>query len=139
MVGKRSNLSALTGTMAFLAPSAQSNWGDDRHLHQDIVSCLLCLIWMVCQPRLEFSKNLIEIDGHNYQTMSMTSTPTRRRHIPNQLTIKSLYRVTHHPLESWQSKIGKGDFFDKLLENLARYMALKYQYYTSKTLFMSAS
>lgn len=127
VVGKRSNLSALTGTMAFLAPSALSNWGDDRHLHQDIVSCLLCLIWMVCQPPLVVSKNLIEIDGHNYQTRSMTSTPTRGQHIPNQLTIKSLYRETHHPLESWQSGIEKGGFFDNLVENLARHMALKYQ------------
>lgn len=68
VVGKKSNLSALTGTMAFLAPSALLNWGDERHLRQDIVSCLLCLIWMVCQPRLVVSKNLIEIDGQNYQT-----------------------------------------------------------------------
>ena len=139
VVGKSNNLSALTGTMAFLAPSALSNWGDDRHLHQDIVSFLLCLIWMVCQPRLVVAKNPIEINGHNYQTRSMTSTPTRGQQIPNQLIVKSLHRETHHPLESWQSGIEKGSFFDNLVENLAQHMALKYQILYVKKFFMTAS
>lgn len=127
VVGKKSNLSALTGTMAFLAPSALLNWGDERHLHQDIVSCLLCLIWMVCQPRLVVSKTLIEIDGQNYQTRSMTSTPTKGQHIPNQLTIKSLYRETHHPLECWQLGIDKVGFSDKFVDILGHHIPLKYE------------
>ncbi len=127
VMGKKSNLSALTGTMAFLAPSALLNWGDERHLHQDIVSCLLCLIWMVYQPRLVVSKTLIEIDGQNYQTRSMTSTPTRGQHIPNQLTIKSLYRETHHPLECWQLGVDKVGFLDKFVDILGQHMPLKYE------------
>lgn len=116
VLGKKSNLSTLTGIMAFLAPSVLLNWGDKRHLHQDIVSCLLYLIWMVCQPRLLVSKTLIEIDGQNYQTRSMTSTPTRGQHIPNQLTIKSLYGETHHPLECWQLRVDKVGFLDKFMD-----------------------
>ena len=90
MVGKRSNLFALIGTMAFLALTALSKWDDNRHLHQDIVSSLLYQIWMVCQPRLVGFTNLIKIYGHNYQTRSITLTPTKGQHIPKQLIIKSL-------------------------------------------------
>lgn len=134
VVGKRSNLSALTGTVAFLAPSVLVGWGDVRHLHQDIISCLFCLIWMVCQPPLAVSKNVIEIDDHNYQTRSMTSTPTRGQQIPSQLNIKRLYRETHHPLESWQSGIDKLGLFDKLI--LERHMPAKYQVLFDRDTFL---
>lgn len=82
---------------------------------------------MVCQPRLVVSKNLIEIDGQNYETRSMTSTPIRGQHIPNQLTIKSLYRETHHPLECWQLGIDKVGFLDKFVDMLGKHMPPKYE------------
>lgn len=52
-----SGMKTLTGTWAFIAPSRLQNWGV-HHAHQDVVSLMLCVIWMACVEPIE--RNLEE-------------------------------------------------------------------------------
>lgn len=52
-----SGMKTLTGTWAFIAPSRLQNWGV-HHAHQDVVSVMLCVIWMACVEPIE--RNLEE-------------------------------------------------------------------------------
>lgn len=49
-----SGLTTLTGTWAFIAPSRLRNWGV-HHAHQDVVSVVLCVLWMACLEPVERS------------------------------------------------------------------------------------
>lgn len=61
----RTNLKTLTGHMAFIAPSVILEYGTHRHLHQDIVSTLLCFMWMLCAPPLYINEKTIqEVDRY---------------------------------------------------------------------------
>ena len=54
---KASGMKTLTGTWAFIAPSRLQNWGV-HHAHQDVVSVMLCVLWMACVEPIE--RNLEE-------------------------------------------------------------------------------
>lgn len=49
-----SGLTTLTGTWAFIAPSRLLGWGV-HHAHQDVVSVILCVLWMACLEPVERS------------------------------------------------------------------------------------
>lgn len=49
-----SGMTTLTGTWAFIAPSRLLRWGV-HHAHQDVVSVLLCVLWMACLEPVERS------------------------------------------------------------------------------------
>lgn len=49
-----SGMTTLTGTWAFIAPSRLLRWGV-YHAHQDVISVLLCVLWMACLEPVERS------------------------------------------------------------------------------------
>lgn len=76
-----SGMTTLTGTWAFIAPSRLEKWGD-HHAHQDVVSVVLCIIWMAC---LEPVERILEEDRpeshettvpcHNQQRFALRPRP----------------------------------------------------------------
>lgn len=54
------NLKTLTGHMAFIAPSVILEYGTHWHLHQDIVSTLLCFMWMLYASPLRINEKKIQ-------------------------------------------------------------------------------
>lgn len=62
-----SGMTTLTGTWAFIAPSRLRKWGV-HHAHQDVVSVMLCVLWMACLEPVE--RNLIENKVEHPKTIS---------------------------------------------------------------------
>lgn len=68
-----SGMTTLTGTWAFIAPSRLEKWGD-HHAHQDVVSVVLCIIWMAC---LEPAERILEEDRPERHE---TTPPSHNQH-----------------------------------------------------------
>lgn len=132
----RTNLKTLTGHMAFIAPSVLLEYGSHRHLHQDVVSTLLCFMWMLCAPPLHVNEKTIqEVD--RYEPIRppravAKSLPPRTGYIPGQSTLKTLTRAYQHPFSHW----GKFSTTSKLEALIASSSLLSHcQYQENKAFF----
>lgn len=102
----RTNLKTLTGHMAFIAPSVILEYGTHRHLHQDIVSTLLCFMWMLCAPPLHINEKTIqEVDRYEPTRPPRAASKSlpRTGYIPGQSTLKTLTRAYEHPFSHWSN------------------------------------
>lgn len=102
----RTNLKTLTGDMAFIAPSVILEYGTHRQLHQDIVSALLCFMWMLCAPPLHINEKTIqEVDRYEPTRPPRAASKSlpRTGYIPGQSTLKTLTRAYEHPFSHWSN------------------------------------
>ena len=103
----QTNLKTLTGHMAFIAPSVIFEYETHRHLHQDVVSTLLCFLWMICAPPLHINEKTIqEVDRYKPTRPSRAASksfPLRTGYISGQSTLKTLTRAHEHPFSHWSN------------------------------------
>lgn len=80
-------------------------YGTHRHFHQDIVSTLLCFLWMLCALLLRINeKKIHEVDCYEPTRPLRTaskSLPPRTGYIPGQSMLKAFTRAHQHPLAHW--------------------------------------
>lgn len=120
LVGKRRHLSALARTVAFLAPSVPVDWGDVRHLHQDMVSCLMCLAWTFCQPQLvsRLQESHRNLRSNPSDKVNNSDADKRAAYLQSAHNKEPIQR-NESSSRRWASGIDKLGFLDKLEFTLA--------------------
>ena len=76
-----SGMTTLTCTWAFIAPSRLLRWGV-HHAYQDVVSVMLCVLWMACLEPVERSSSENKPERPNNTPTSFFRTPALNINTP---------------------------------------------------------